>query len=493
MRSDKHKKPTAKETVLNLLPENKKLLIPLIITTILSVVFTALVFIVGVLPTIANVAIALLLLLIVILIGSLLRSRKEKTRRRKAGVVLAVILSLILSVGVYYLYSTYSVFNSISGSDGQTEAFHLVALKEGSYNELKDADGKVALVTDVQNDTYKEAKTLLRNEIDIIYNAAGDYLHIGHKLVDEQGKTHDELLFISNAYYDILCDEIDGFKKQTKIIHTVTVDIESVDRTKRVDVTKEAFNVYISGIDTYGNIQNVSRSDVNMLMTVNPVTKKILLTSIPRDMYVTLHSYGQKDKLTHSGIYGINETVATAEDWLGIDINYYARVNFTTLVDIVDVLGGIDVESVRAFSSSVSDYSYTAGTNHLSGEAALYFARERKSLPGGDNDRVQNQQRVLKAIINKVTTSPVILTKYTQLLKAMEGKVQTSLSDNDIAALVQAQLDDLGGWEIKTISIKGKGQTATTYSMGDRKVYVAVPDEESVQTAQRAIDDVLSE
>lgn len=490
MRSDRNQKTGIFKTIL---PENKYLTALVIVCGLLSVAFTALVFIVGVLPTIYNVLIAAVTFAAYAVVIGLARSRKDKTRKRKVSAVLAVLMIIVLSIGVYYLYSTNSAFNAIGGQDGQMEDFHVLVLKDSKFGELKDIDGQALFVTDVQGNTYKEAKKLLREEIDVIYTISGDYLGVGHKLVDEEGKTHDNVAFLSNSYYELLCDEIEGFDKVTKILHTVSVDIETIDSTKRVDVTKEAFSVYISGIDTFGRIENVSRSDVNMLMTVNPKTKKILLTSIPRDMYLTLHTYGEKDKLTHSGIYGIDETVMTVENWLGIEINYNIRVNFTTLVDVVDIIGGIDVESVRPFKSSVSDYSYVQGTNHLSGEAALYFARERKSLPAGDGDRIKNQQRVLKAIINKVTTSPVILTKYTQLLKSLEGKMQTSLTNDDIAALVQAQLDDLGGWEIEMISIKGKGMTATTYSTGSQRLYVAIPDEESVQAAQRAINNTLSQ
>ena len=289
----------------------------------------------------------------------------------------------------------------------------------------------------------------------------------------------------------MLCEDIDGFKKGTKILHTISVEVETGDFAKRVDITEEPFNVYITGIDTYGSISTVARSDVNMIMTVNPETRQILLTSIPRDMYLPLHTYGEMDKLTHTGIYGVQETISTVEDWLGIDINYYVRVNFTTLVDVVDVIGGVDVESEYAFSSAVSDYSYVAGTNHLSGEAALYFARERKHLAGGDKERIKNQQRVLSAIIDKMTSSTVVLTRYSQLLNAVGDKMQTSLSDNDISAFVKMQIKDMGGWNIESISIDATGAMKPTYSMPGRNLSVQIPDEESVAEAQKQINSVM--
>ena len=281
-----------------------------------------------------------------------------------------------------------------------------------------------------------------------------------------------------------------SFEKRTRIVHTVSVEIENKDIAKRVGITQEPFNIYISGIDTFGGISKVSRSDVNMIMTVDPVDKKILLTSIPRDMYVDLHSYKAKDKLTHSGIYGVGETVETVEDWMGIDINYYIRVNFTSLEDIVDAIGGVDVESPYAFKSSVSKYSYSEGINHLDGEAALFFARERKSFEEGDQERIKNQQRVLKGIINKITGSTAILTGYTKILDTVGDQIQTNMSQSDIGSLVKMQLEDIGGWSIETTEIKGTGTNASTYSMGSRQLYVVIPDESSVKDAQMKINEM---
>lgn len=494
MRSKRYKSENKKEINKrnkHLIPNKPALTVLLFITLLVSIIFVGMLITVNAFPAKYMVILLLLIAVMMVVIIKLLNCRKKKTKQRKAGIILSVLMILCLCVGTYYLYSTYSMFNKISGDASMTEDFHVVVLADSSYESVGDIKGKKLFVTTGESGTYKEAKGKLMSEAGVTYEEAGDYLATGNKLIDEEGKTHDEIIFISNTNYEVMCEETGGFRKQTKIIYTVTVDIEANDIAKRVDVTKEPFNIYISGIDTFGSINKVARSDVNMIMTVNPVTKEILLTSIPRDSYVALHTYGAMDKLTHSGIYGVEETVTTVEDWLGIDINYYLRVNFTTLVDIVDIIGGIDVESEYAFSSSVSDYSYVAGTNHLNGESALYFSRERKSLSSGDNERVKNQQRVMKGIINKITTSPVILTKYTQLLDAVGDKMQTNMDDSDMSALVRMQLDDLGGWTIKTNSIEGTGSKGATYSMGSRELYIMIPNEESVTSAQIEINKVL--
>lgn len=487
MRSEKKKEKRKKY----ILPKNIGHGILLMICMLVCTVFLSMMLLVDSFPGMYVLGILGAIALVMLLIIILLNSRREKTKKRKIGAVLAVLLIITLGVGSYYMYSTYNLFSTISAASKQTEDFHVIVLDEGSYETLEDVKGGELAVTASKNSRYKEAKGKLMSEADVTYKEMQDYLEVGHQLVETNGTTHDIGIFVSNTSYEMMCEEIDGFKKTTKIIHTISIEIETGDFAKRVDVTKDPFNVYISGIDSSGSIGTVARSDVNMIMTVNPEMKQILLTSIPRDMYLPLHTYGANDKLTHSGIYGIQETTATVEDWLGIDINYYLRVNFTTLIDVVDAIDGIEVESEYSFGSSVSDYSYIAGTNHLSGEAALYFARERKQLPGGDNERIKNQQRVLTAIIDKLTSSTVILTKYTQLLEAVGDKMQTSLSENDISAIVKAQIKDMGSWEIISNSVSGNGTMAETYSMPGRNLSVVIPDEESVTEAQKQISHIM--
>lgn len=487
MRNDKKKEKRKK----HILPMNIGHGILLMVCMLACTAFLSMMLLMDSLPGMYVLGILGGLALMMLLIIILLNSRRKKTKKRKIGAFLAVVLILVLSLGSYYMYSTYSMFNAITAATNQTEDYHVVVLNNGSYKTIDDIRGGVLTVIKSDNSRYKEAKGMLMSEADVTYKDVIGYLDVGYILVDEKGNTHDDMIFVSNTNYEMMCEEISGFGKKTTILHTISIEIETGDFAKRVNVTKDPFNVYISGIDTSGTISTVARSDVNMIMTVNPETKQILLTSIPRDMYLPLHSCGAMDKLTHSGIYGIQETTSTVADWLGIDINYYIRVNFTTLVDVVDAIGGVDVESAYSFSSSVSPYSYTEGTNHLNGEAALYFARERKSLSGGDNERIKNQQRVLTGIIDKLTSSTVILTKYTQLLEAVGDKMQTSLSENDISAIVKAQIKDMGAWTITSNSVKGNGGMMETYSMPGVNLSVQVPVEESVIEAQKQISHIM--
>lgn len=282
------------------------------------------------------------------------------------------------------------------------------------------------------------------------------------------------------------------------IIYTYdTINTISVEKTRppagaKLDVTEDSYNIYISGVDFWGDIEEVSRSDVNMIMTINPRTRQVLLTSIPRDAYVTLHSYHQLDKLTHTGIYGIDETTSTVEDWLGIKIDYYARANFNMCMALVNAMDGIDVYSDYEFKSSISKYKYKKGWNYLTGKQALYFARERKSFKASDQQRIKNQQKVVKAMIKKLTGSKAMLTHYTSLLDAVEGYMQTDLSQKEISSLVKMQLGDMKTkWTINSIAIKGHEEMRGTYSMGlGRPLTVNITDEKSVERAVKLINKV---
>lgn len=242
----------------------------------------------------------------------------------------------------------------------------------------------------------------------------------------------------------------------------------------RVDVTRDSFNVYVTGIDqwTVEKGMDLERSDINMIATVCPKTRTVLLTSIPRDAYVPLHRTGTMDKLTHTGIYGVDETLNTVQDWTDIDMNYYVKVNFSACVHIVDAIGGIDVYSPVAFSSSISKYSYNEGWNHLDGKPALYFARERKSFfEEQDQIRVLNQQRVIKAMLKKIMSSKTLLTKYGKLMDVMSEDMETNMPTEDMKALLKMQMRDLSAWDIKTQRMTGKYDMATVASMSSKNEY----------------------
>ena len=240
------------------------------------------------------------------------------------------------------------------------------------------------------------------------------------------------------------------------------ISVSDVDATgpaaKSVNVREEPFNIYITGIDQWASEKglDLERSDVNMIVSVNPATKKVLLTSIPRDSYVKLHTAQQMDKLTHTGVYGVDETLNTVQDWLGIDINYYVKMNFTAVSDIINAMGGIRVYSPVAFESSLKGYKYEKGWNNMSGRQALYFARERHAFEGQDSIRVENQQRVVEAVIKKMTSSTTLLTTYGDIMTSAGDNLSTNFATDDMIELVKMQIADLAEWDITTQKIEGE-------------------------------------
>lgn len=417
-------------------------------------------------------------------------------KKHKTYTLTVISLIIILFVSGIYIYvtnyalATISFLGDVFQETKETDEYYLIVRKDSSYAKIEDIKDKnvhfFQVVDDVKSEVTKKVSITLINQENL--------LDLGNKLLDK----NVDVILTSATQYSILGDEIKNFKENTKILYTIKHEIQTSTKVEETTSSKYSvnsgkFNVYISGIDTSGSISNVARSDANILMTINTDTHEALLTSIPRDYYVTLHSYGAKDKLTHSGIYGINETVKTAEDLLDTDINYYVRVNFTTVIKLVDKLGGIDVYSDYSFTTSDKLYTFKKGYNHMNGEEALRFSRERYAFESGDNQRVKNQQHVIEAVMKKVLNSTTLLTKYTSILDSLKGSFQTNIEQDDISKLVKDQINDMSSWTIKSNSLTGTGASSSTYSMGSTKLYVMVPNSTSVTSAKEKIDELLGE
>ncbi len=415
--------------------------------------------------------------------------KKIKKKWKIISLIFTILLSLSYLVIGYYMFYTMNFMGNIKKVDKEVETFYVVALKDSKYEKIEDLKNKNIYILKSEDNTYKEAQKKLTKKINstlIDLESSNDLI----KKLDE-----DNAILISKSLYELLSEKKYNIDERSKILYKIKVEKKSNNIIKKVDVFEEPFNIYISGIDTSGNISNVARSDVNMVMTINPSTHKILLTSIPRDYYVVLHSSGARDKLTHSGMYGINESVQTIEDLLGIDINYYFRVNFTTVIDIVDVIGGINVNSDYTFITHGMGvkYNFYKGDNYLDGKKALAFSRERKSFSDGDRQRVKNQQKVLSAILSKITSSQTLLTSYSNILNTIQKSFQTNLEQEDIKKLIKKQIDKMPKWEIETISLTGSDSRNSTYTYGNQQLYVMQPDEQSVEEAKNKISLISNE
>ena len=297
-------------------------------------------------------------------------------------------------------------------------------------------------------------------------------------------------ILLNSVFENIIESEYPDYASKIKKIYTKELT-KTVETPK--DVKGDSFNVYISGIDTYGPISSVSRSDVNIIMTVNRETKKILLTTTPRDSYVPIADGGnnQKDKLTHAGIYGVDASIHTLENLYGIDLNYYARLNFTSFLKLIDLLGGVDVYNDQEFTAHTNGKFYSVGNVHLDSEQALGFVRERYSLADGDRDRGRNQQKVIVAILQKLTSTEA-LKNYDGIIKGLQDSIQTNMPLETMMKLVNAQLESGGTYKINSQDLKGTGRMdLPSYAMPESSLYMMEISDSSLESVKAAINDVM--
>ena len=459
-----------------------------------SIVLLVLVYLLDILPML-YLGIVIVILVLLMLLSFFLMKRKKDQKKDKVkniiGKIVSVALSILLIVGSVYISQGTSTLNSLSDANVQTNTISAIVLDESEIEELAQCDGSTfGINPNVGSDILDlEIESIEETIGSIETNDYDEFVSLATALYDEEV----DVIIMDEAYRTIVESEYEDFQTETRVIWQYSYDTEVEDFAKEVDVTNTAFSVYISGIDTTGAVSTVSRSDVNMIITVNPTTKQILLTSIPRDYYVTLANNGEKDKLTHAGIFGVQNSVETVENLLGIEINYYAKVNFTSLVDIVDALGGITVYCDQAVSSfHTGSGSVTVGYNEMDGELALTFCRERYAYSDGDNHRVKNQQEVIKGIINKVT-STAFLTNYSSVLSAVDGSVETNFSTSEITSLIKMQINDMADWEIQQCQLTGSGTTMYGGSlMPNNKLYYMIPDDDSIEECVGYINSVLN-
>lgn len=454
----------------------------LIINYLLSIVVLLMVSILNILPF-KYLIVAFILVIVFNLIISICLLKKKKI-----GYLLSIVFIIISGFVIYYLSTTYNFLSYFNKDNYKTETFLVLALKDSDYSKLDDLDGLDIGYVKNEITSINKALDKINKKIDIENIEYDNYHLVFDDMIDK--KLTSGLIEESN--YNMILEENPNYEDLFKIIDKIKIITKIDNRDGNVNVTEDTFNVLISGIDTAGDISNVGRSDVNIVLTINPKTKQILMTSIPRDYYVQLYNTtGYKDKLTHAGIYGIDMSINTIEELLDININYYFRVNFTTLENIIDAIGGVDVYSEYSFVSYIGSYQFYKGYNHMNGNQALGFARERKTLPEGDISRAKNQQAVIDGIIRKLTSFSSI-TKYSNVINSLKDTFQTNMTDNDITSLIKMQLNDNASWNITSNVLSGTGASEYTYSYKGQKLYVMIPDDSSVNDAIDLINQVVS-
>ena len=431
------------------------------------------------------VYLVLVVLLPVVLLFLLTRKKINKGFKIFVSVV-AIINILILSFSFFYLNKTFSFLDDFtSGYNYETKNYVVMVLKNSDYQEIDDLDEeKIGYVKHSNEDLDK----IFKNLEDEISFAEEEYKEYSIALNDLDNK-EIKAIVLGDSYYQMLSEDSEEFDLKYKVIYEFSLKEKVVEIKKEADVTKDTFNFYISGIDSYGSVNSLTRSDVNIVVSINPKTNQILMINIPRDYYVEFPGTDSKDKLTHAGIYGIDMSVKTIENLLDTEINYYFKVNYAALVNLVDALGGVDVYSKYTFKSAGRGYYFKKGYNHVSGLEALDFVRTRKAFKEGDRVRGENQQAMIQAIIKKAM-NPSILTNYSNILNSLSGSFATNLGTDKITDLVKLQLNDMPNWNITSISLSGSDGSDFTYTYPYQKLYVMVPDENTISNAKESLNKV---
>lgn len=426
-------------------------------------------------------------LLVVLAISIFLQKTKKSPL---VTTVVLVIFSLVSLVGIFGFKQMIDITNRMN----QTAAFSEV---EMSIVVPKESDIKdVSQLTSVQAPTKVD-----KNNIEILMSALKKDKKVDVKVDDVASyqEAYDNLksgkskaMVLSGSYASLLESVDSNYASNLKTIYTYKIKKKNSNSANQVD--SRVFNIYISGIDTYGPISTVSRSDVNIIMTVNMNTHKILLTTTPRDAYVKIPGGGadQYDKLTHAGIYGVETSEQTLEDLYGIKLDYYARINFTSFLKLIDQLGGVTVHNDQAFTQEKFDFP--VGDIQMNSEQALGFVRERYNLDGGDNDRGKNQEKVISAILNKLASLKSV-SNFTSIVNNLQDSVQTNMSLNTINALANTQLESGSKFTVTSQAVTGTGSTGQliSYAMPNSSLYMMKLDNSSVESASQAIKKLMEE
>lgn len=480
----KNKKINKKKTLFNII----SIIVTLIYLFTLTL-FSYFVFKINIVPTkYLIVGYSLFVLIIIFLLFGVFGRSKKLIKL--ISLFIMIVLSLCFGYATYYLNNTYH-FLSGTQSNYDTLTYSVIVLKDNSYKDINSLKEKNISYLD---DDYKnDIKEELSNKITYNELLSSEFGKLSELLINKE----TDAIVLEDSYLLLVKEEVESFEDNTKVIYTFEVKVKSHKENSNISITEEPFILYISGIDQYGNVNSVrGRSDVNQIVVVNPKTHHILLVNTPRDYYVQLAgTTGLRDKLTHAGIYGIDKSINTLENLYGIDINHYLRVNFNTLIKVVDVIGGIDVYSDKTFNSfHIKGWTVPKGWNHFDGKQALAYSRERYAYIDGDHHRGRNQQDVITAIINKVTQSSVLISKYNSILNALDGSFQTDIPTSTITAFIKYQLDKMPTWNVESIQVNGYSSWGYTYSMGyNYYLWVMEPDWDSVNIAKNKIQEVLNE
>lgn len=413
-------------------------------------------------------------------------------------IVLTLFICVATCMGGYYISKTQNVLSNITNVAKHAKNTVSVVVKESSSIKNKSQLNGVSVGSLRLNEQgSKKVLKELSNE-GIVLNQT-EYDSMTALLEAFYNGEVDSIIINESSRSQILdMEAYSNFDSNTRVVYQTSYKVKNNDSATSVsDITSKPFNVLISGSDTRGGFDENGRSDVIMIATVNPKTHTILLTSVPRDFYVTTACdagdgcmQGALDKITHTGIHGTNTTKRTVEQLLGIEINYTFKVGFDTVTELVDILGGVDVYVEPGYATTNSLYSVHEGINHLNAEQALAFARDRYSYTEGDRQRTKNQQQVLMGIV-KEATKPSVITNYAAIMDTMANTFSTTMSNEEITDLIKYQLNNNPTWKMEQYMVDGTGDTLMCAELGDA-ASVMVPDQSTVKMAKDKINAVLA-
>lgn len=413
-------------------------------------------------------------------------------------IVLTLVVCAASCMGGYYISKTKSALSNITNVAKHAKNTVSVVVKESSSIKNKSQLNGISVGSLRLNEQGSKKALKELNSEGIVLNQT-EYDSMTALLEAFYNGEVDSIIINESSRSQILdMEAYSNFDSNTRVVYQTSYKVKNNDSASSVsDITSKPFNVLISGSDTRGGFDENGRSDVIMIATVNPKTHTILLTSVPRDFYVTTACdagdgcmQGALDKITHTGIHGTNTTKRTVEQLLGIEINYTFKVGFDTVTELVDVLGGVDVYVEPGYATTTSEFSVHEGVNHLNAQQALAFARERYSYTEGDRQRTKNQQQVLMGIV-KEATKPSVITNYAAIMDTMANTFSTTMSNAEITDLIKYQLNNNPTWKMEQYMVDGTGDTLMCAELGDA-ASVMVPDQSTVKMAKDKINAVLA-
>lgn len=417
--------------------------------------------------------------------------------------IICVVITLVLifgsCIGGFYISKTGSLLTNITNVTKHAKNTVSVVVKQSSDINNKSQLNGLSVGTLRTIGTQGSSKALTELSKDGIVMNQSEYDSLSAMLEAFYNGEVDSIIINESSRSQILdMESYADFDNNTRVVYQTSYKVENTDKANAVsDITSKPFNVLISGSDTRGGFDENGRSDVIMVATINPKTSTILLTSVPRDFYVTTACdaadgcmQGALDKITHTGIHGTNTTKRTVEQLLGIEINYTFKVGFDTVTDLVDALGGVDVYVEPGYAVTNQYFSVHEGVNHLNGHDALEYARERYAYTEGDRQRTKNQQQVLMGIVNEAT-KPSVITKYASIMDVMANTFSTTMSNEEISDLIKYQINNNPKWKMEQYMVDGTGDTLMCAELGDA-ASVMVPDQSTVKMAKDKINAVLA-